>query len=178
MKSFLSIFARRASWLFFLASCPPIAALLSGPLTAAQTVDRLPDLAASGLEGNLPKDWQGQVVLLDFWASWCAPCHASFPALEDLQKQFAARGLRIIAVNVDERPADRDRFLKKLKFQPSFAIVRDASQKLVAIFSPETMPSTFLFDRSGKLLLTHAGYHGGQTKADLTAAIESALGKP
>ena len=63
--------------------------------------DTLPDLAAARLEGKLPDTFKGKVVLLDFWASWCDPCKASFPAMVELQKEYGPRGLVIIAVNVD-----------------------------------------------------------------------------
>ncbi len=51
-----------------------------------------PDLRSFDLEGKLPEKLKGQVVLVDFWASWCAPCKKSFPAMEDLNKQYADRG--------------------------------------------------------------------------------------
>src|SRR5437763_65065 len=72
----------------------------------------LPDLASFQLEGKLPDDLKGRVVLLDFWASWCAPCKSSFPAMEDLTKSFAGRGLTIVAVSVDETRENMQQFLK------------------------------------------------------------------
>src|SRR5947209_5762303 len=79
------------------------AALLTFNATAGlKAGDPLPDLAKSKLEGKLPEDLKGKVVLLDFWASWCEPCKASFPVMADLQKKYGPAGLVIVAINVDE----------------------------------------------------------------------------
>src|SRR4051812_47614854 len=66
--------------------------------------DALPDLTSFQLEGTLPEQLRGQVILLDFWASWCTSCKTSFPAMEALKKDYAAQELTVIAVSVDERP--------------------------------------------------------------------------
>src|SRR5579862_4013190 len=91
--------------------------------------DSFPDLSAFKLEGKLPDSTKGKVVMVDFWASWCEPCKQSFPAMEDLHKRYADRGLVIIAVNVDENRPDMEAFLKKNT--ATFVVVRDPSQKLV-----------------------------------------------
>jgi thiol-disulfide isomerase/thioredoxin len=83
-----------------------------------------------GLTGSELPDTNGRVVLVDFWASWCAPCKASFPAFSRLHADYAARGLLIIAVSVDEKPAAYSAFIKKMT--PPFSVMRDAKQKLVA----------------------------------------------
>src|SRR5665213_1266102 len=78
-------------------------------LTMAQTCsaawkagDALPDLNSFKIEGKLPDKLKGQVIVLDFWASWCGPCKRSFPAMQELYDQFAKQGVVIIAVSVDE----------------------------------------------------------------------------
>src|SRR5690348_5027548 len=67
--------------------------------------DRSPDLKSFRLERTVP-DTRGKVVLLDFWASWCAPCKASFPEMENLYEQYGPRGFTIVAVSVDEKRAN------------------------------------------------------------------------
>lgn len=151
------------------------AAAMGLPALAAdlKVGDALPDLAPMKLEGKLPDTLKDKVVLLDFWASWCDPCKESFPAMDELQKKYAAQGLVIIAVNVDEKKQDMEDFLKGKN--ASFSIVRDAAQKLVAKAGIATMPSSFLFDRTGKIRFTHAGFHGEETKKQYAQEIESLL---
>ena len=137
--------------------------------------DTFPDLTKFQLEGKLPDSLQGKVVLVDFWASWCGPCRDSFPAMNELHKKYADRGLVIIAINVDEKRADMDVFLKA--HPASFTVVRDASQKLVDLAGIGTMPSSFLLDRTGRVRHVHIGYQGEPTRKEYVKEIESLLAK-
>lgn len=133
--------------------------------------DTFPDLAGFKLEGKLPDSTKGKVVLVDFWASWCEPCKQSFPVMEELHKRYAEKGLVIIAVNVDEKRADMEEFLKKNT--ATFTVVRDPGQKLVDKAGIATMPSSFLMDRDGKVRFTHTGFRGAETKKKYEEEIES-----
>src|SRR5579859_7945018 len=82
---------------------------------AVKVGDTFPDFKSYKIEGTLPETFKGKVVLVDFWASWCGPCGESFPAMDQLQKEFADQGLVIVAVNVDEKKSDMDDFLKDHK---------------------------------------------------------------
>ena len=135
--------------------------------------DSLPDLTTFKLEGRLPDSLKGKVVLVDFWASWCLPCAESFPAMNELRKEYGDRGLVIIAVNVDEKQTDMERFLKK--HPSSFLVVRDAEHKLVEAFHPPTMPTSFLVDRKGKVRFLHKGFRGKETSKEYRTEIESLL---
>jgi cytochrome c biogenesis protein CcmG, thiol:disulfide interchange protein DsbE len=137
--------------------------------------DPLPDLTQVKLEGKMPATLKGKVVLLDFWASWCEPCKASFPFMEELQKRFGSQGLVIVAVNVDENRSDMEEFLKKNS--ASFTVVRDAAQKLVAQAEIATMPSSFLVDQEGKVRFLHSGFHGAETRNKYLQEIQSLLKK-
>ncbi len=137
--------------------------------------DPFPDLAGFKLEGKLPDLLKDKVVIVDFWASWCGPCKESFPAMNELQQKYSSRGLVIIAVNVDERRADMEAFLKSTP--ASFTVVRDAGQKLVDLTGISTMPSSFVLDRTGKVRFIHNGFHGAETKKQYVDEIESLLGK-
>jgi thiol-disulfide isomerase/thioredoxin len=135
--------------------------------------DSLPDLGAYGLEGKLPGNLKGQVVMLDFWASWCAPCKQSFPVMDKLYKDNSGRGLAIVAVSVDERSSDMEKFLKKNPV--SFFAVRDAGHKLVKEADVSTMPTSFLIDRSGKVRFVHSGFQGKTTAKQYQQEIEQLL---
>jgi thiol-disulfide isomerase/thioredoxin len=150
-----------------------MAALTVSTAEAGWTVGTaLPDLAACKLEGALPAT-AGKVVLLDFWGSWCGPCKASFPALDALQKQYAKQGLIVLAVNLDEKPEAMHKFLKE--HPVSFAVVRDAAQKLVKQADVQSMPSSFVIDRAGKVRFAHTGFYGDKTVAEYRTQIESLL---
>ena len=91
-----------------------VATLLAGTFITAQAAlkvgDTLPDLASFKLEGKLPDALKGKIIVVDFWASWCAPCAKSFPVLDELQKKYADRVV-VLAVNVDEKKSKMDAFL-------------------------------------------------------------------
>jgi thiol-disulfide isomerase/thioredoxin len=138
--------------------------------------DNLPDLASFRLEGKLPEELKGQVILLDFWASWCGPCKSSFPAMQDLTTKYTDKGLTIVAVNLDEKQENMQEFLKTAKV--SFTVVRDARQKLVAAADVPTLPTSFLIDRSGKIRFAHAGFDRDETTRQYVKEIEQLLQEP
>jgi thiol-disulfide isomerase/thioredoxin len=133
--------------------------------------DKAPSLADFGLEGKLPA-LAGKVVYLDFWASWCSPCKASFPVLSGWQTAHAKDGLVVLAVNVDEVPADMNSFLEKMKL--SFSIARDAKHSLVSAANVGTMPTSFLIDRKGVIRMVHNGFRKGDA-AELEEKINGLL---
>ncbi len=148
-------------------ACLAVAALAATPKAG----DTFPDLSKFGLEGALPNT-QGKVVLVDFFASWCEPCKESFPIMEELKQKYGDKVV-IIAVNVDKKKSDMEEFLKK---HPStFTIVRDAANKLVNEVKIPTMPSSFLLDRSGKVVSFHRGFKGEETKKKYIEEIDSLL---
>jgi thiol-disulfide isomerase/thioredoxin len=138
--------------------------------------DPLPALSTFNLEGKLPAKLKGNVILLDFWASWCVPCKASFPVMNDLQKRYADRGLTIVAVSVDDTREKMDQFLKA--HPVLFTTVRDANQKLVAAADVETMPTSLLIDRAGKIRFIHNGFYGDKSAREYTDEIEKLLKEP
>ena len=100
--------------------------------------------------------FKGKVILVDFWASWCAPCKTSFPALEALHREFAPRGLAVLAVNLDERRKDADGFLSA--HPHTMPVLFDPNGGAPAAFGVKGMPSSFLIDRAGIIRFTHMGY--------------------
>ncbi|MDB6126476.1 MAG: Redoxin domain protein [Verrucomicrobia bacterium] len=134
--------------------------------------DAFPALAAAELTGTLP-DISGHVTIVDFWASWCAPCKASFPIYGRIQSDFAARGVLVVAVSVDQRASDYDGFLKK--FHPPFVTLLDAKKKLVNEVRVPAMPTSYVLDRSGRVRFVHVGFHGASTEQEIRSQIETLL---
>jgi len=127
-----------------------------------------PALASFSLEGALPES-AGRVVLVDFWATWCAPCRASFPAYSALQRELGGRGFTLVAVSVDKQKGAYDEFLAK--FAPAFTTVRDGKQSLVGEVRVPAMPTSYLIDRHGVLRAVHSGFYGDKTMKELRTQI-------
>lgn len=142
---------------------------------ALKVGDLFPKLADFQLEGSLPQDLKGKIVLVDFWASWCGPCKESFPVMEELHSKFGGQGLVVLGVNVDDKKGEMEGFLKEHK--ASFTIVRDAKKKLVARTSIPSMPTSFILDGEGKIASIHAGFRGAETRKKYLQEIEELIKK-
>lgn len=138
--------------------------------------DAFPPLATAGvvnLTGGEPPATSGHVVLVDFWASWCAPCKASFPAMAKLHADYQTRGLQIVAVGIDEKPAQAIAFWKKMA--PPFAGLHDREQSLVRQVVVPTMPTSYLVDRAGRVRFVHEGFRGEASDRELRRHVETLL---
>ncbi len=105
-------------------------------------------------------DYKGKVILVDFWASWCVPCRASFPWMNTMQKKYHKQGLQILAINLDKEAAEVERFLAQ--YPASFKILLDPQGQTAKQFDVKGMPSSYLFDRNGNLVHQHIGYRLSQ----------------
>jgi thiol-disulfide isomerase/thioredoxin len=132
-------------------------------------------LASASLTGTVPET-AGHVTIVDFWASWCAPCKASFPIYGKIQADFAARGLVLVAVSVDEKSANYEAFLKK--FRPPFVTVLDAKKQLVSAVQVPAMPTSYILGRDGRVRFIHVGFHGAATEREIRSQIETLLAEP
>ncbi len=145
---------------------------LSGAAAPPKVGDTFPKLEKHELEGALPET-VGKVVLIDFWASWCAPCQKAFPMLKELHETYSERGFLVLGVSVDERKAAMQAFLKKTP--AGFPTVRDAKETLSKAVDLAAIPMSYLVGRNGKVIAIHEGFEGEDTKKQLTQEIESAL---
>jgi peroxiredoxin len=122
------------------------------------------------------EEMRGKVVLVDFWGTFCEPCKKSFPKLQALSERYASEGLKVVGISEDE---DDD----KGKIGPfadsygaKFALGWDGDKAIARQYKPETMPSSFLIDRSGVVRFAHVGFHDGE-EAELDREIRSLLAR-
>lgn len=127
-------------------------ALLVAPATAVTGASPPLDLSVH----------RGKVVLLDFWASWCAPCAASFPWMETMRQRYGAEGLVIVSVNLDEDRAAAEAFLGG--GYAGFEHVFDPSGSIATEFGVAAMPTALIFDREGRLVARHEGFTPSEAK--------------
>jgi len=116
--------------------------------------------------------FKGQVVLLDFWASWCGPCRQSFPWLTQLQARLGARGLRVVGINVDRQRSAAEQFLAQVP--AGFTLAFDAAGEVARRYAVQGMPSSVLVGADGRVLLQHTGFRDAD-RALLEAAVVDAL---
>jgi len=131
----------------------------------------LNNLNNSSVSFNL-KQYAGQVIYLDFWASWCAPCAKSFPFMNKLKKKFEKDGLKVIAVNLDEDLNEASNFLAKVPAK--FTVVSDKEQKCAKALNVQAMPSTYVIDKQGVVRHIHLGFREGETNK-LQMVVEQLL---
>jgi|WetSurMetagenome_2_1015567.scaffolds.fasta_scaffold267597_1 cytochrome c biogenesis protein CcmG, thiol:disulfide interchange protein DsbE len=115
---------------------------------------------------------KGDVVLVDFWASWCGPCAASFPALEELFQSYRGRGFEVVAVGLDEKRRDADRFLSDKPH--AMTVVFDPEGASAKAFGVQAMPSSYLIGRDGRVRFVHTGFTPA-TAASYRREIEQLL---
>ena len=137
--------------------------------------DRAPDFQLPGKQGNTVRlsDAAGSVVYLDFWASWCGPCRQSFPWMNEMQQKYRAKGLKVIAVNVDARSDDAAKFLVQ---NPSdFTVAFDSKGATPSQYGVKGMPTSFLIGRDGRVIASHSGFRPADRQAlenDIKSAME------
>jgi thiol-disulfide isomerase/thioredoxin len=156
----------------------PLAFLFAaGAGLALDEGDRAPDFQARSVSGEAQvvlHQLRGKVVLLDFWASWCAPCNAAMPQLEKLSKEFPADRFVVVGVNVDKKLDDARRALAKRSV--SYPNASDPTGTLPKRFGLQTMPTTYLIDQTGVVRYVHRGYRNGDAD-ELREQIEKLLAK-
>lgn len=116
--------------------------------------------------------YAGKLVYVDFWTSWCGPCRHSFPFMNELHQKYYDAGLRIIAVNVDQKKSDAEDFLSK--HPAHFLIAYDSEAKLAKQYQVKGMPSSYLIGRDGQLIHIHRGFKTAD-KTSIESLIQQAL---
>ena len=124
---------------------------LSSPVAAAalDAGQALPGLTLPDPAGTAVPDstWDGQVLVVNFWASWCRPCLAELPLLEEVDQRLRGSGARVIAVNIDRKQAPAVGVLKRLDL--TLPVLMDTDNALVASCQPDSLPVTWLVGPDG-----------------------------
>jgi peroxiredoxin len=119
------------------------------------------------LHSNLGKnlklsEYRGQVVMINFWATWCGPCREELPQLERLRARYQRGGFVLLGVSVDDNPKSAQEMAHRLGVQ--FPVLFDAGKQVSGRYDIDAMPSTLLIDRGGVVRYLHRGYRSGTEK--------------
>jgi peroxiredoxin len=104
-------------------------------------------------------EYRGQVVMLNFWASWCGPCRQEFPHLDTLQQKYTDLGFTIFGINVEQDRAQAEKVLRDIPV--TFPILFDDGNQVSELYNVDAMPMTVLLDRNGVVRYMHRGYKPG-----------------
>ena len=126
----------------------------------------LPDMRLAALNGGRGvrlSDYKGKVVLLDVWASWCAPCKQELPMLDDMAPRLKSKDIEIVAVSIDDSRQDAEEFLRSRR-KWSIKLAHDPDGKLPGKLQPPKMPSSYFIDRNGVIRQVNAGFEHGDAQ--------------
>ena len=146
-----------------------LAAVFVLPAFAASSSGPAPAFQLSGRNGKAIdlSQYKGQVVMINFWATWCKPCREEMPLLEDIYKKYKPMGFTLVGVNVEPDAKDAEAWLAKQK-PVSFPIAFDTESKVSKMYKVAVMPSTVFVDRKGNIRVMHKGYKPGDENFYLT----------
>ena len=120
-----------------------------------------PDFALAGMDGQNHRlsEMRGQVVMVNFWATWCGPCREEMPPMNELYQRYKSLGFTILGVNIDDKREAGEKMARNLGI--SYPVLFDAGKSVSKQYKVEAMPTTILVDRNGKVRHVHFGYKSG-----------------
>lgn len=164
-----------AGALLLLAAVVAAAFILKSPAgTGVKVGQQAPGFTLTSLEGRAVNlsDYRGQVVLLDFWATWCGPCRAELPYLQTLQSQYRAQGFAVVAVSVDADASAVAPFLRANRL--ALVALLDPRNEVGRLYRVNSIPRTFVLDRRGIVRHDHTGW-GASRVEELDRQIRALL---
>lgn len=157
MKTGMKKNAAKFGWLFLAGFLSIIVVLQASRVNSQEAPDFT--LQSNSGENVRLAEQRGQVVMLNFWASWCGPCRQEMPLLETIFNRYNAAGFQFFAVNVEENNADAKKLLEELKV--SFPVLYDPQSKASSLYGVDAMPTTVVIDKKGKIRYVNRGYKPG-----------------
>ncbi len=138
-----------------------LALTLSLPLAAKQLSGPAPDFTLKSNSGTNLRlaDQRGEVVMINFWASWCGPCRQEMPKLDELHQRYKRAGFKVFGINVETDTAEAESLLEKIPV--NFPILYDTESVVSQLYEVDAMPTTVIIDRDGRLRYLHRGYKPG-----------------
>jgi thiol-disulfide isomerase/thioredoxin len=135
--------------------------LLALPALATTATGPAPGFTLPARDGSTVSlaQYKGQVVMINFWASWCGPCRQEMPLLDSIYKKYGKMGFALIGINVEPDRKSAETWLQQTPV--SFPILFDTQSKVSLLYSVSNMPSTVFVDRKGNLRVLHLGYKPG-----------------
>jgi len=118
-----------------------------------------PNFKLAGQKNSIElSKYRGQIVYVDFWASWCQPCRKSFAWMNKMQNLYGDEGFKVIAINLDESRAKANKFLQQIP--ANFDVAFDPQGNTAEAYRVKAMPSSYLIDKNGKLVHANLGFRG------------------
>lgn len=136
--------------------------LLFSAVAKAEVLEGMaPDFTLKSRSGENVKlsEHRGEVVMINFWASWCAPCRQEMPLLEEMYKKYSDLGFVLLGVNVEEDSSKATELLRDIPV--SFPVLYDNKNEVTKLYKVVAMPSTVMVDRDGNMRYLHRGYLPG-----------------
>lgn len=137
----------------------------------------IPDLVLQPLSGEGEirlRSLRGKVVLLDLWASWCAPCKDEMPILDDLAARLRPEGIEFVAVSIDEDRAAAEAFLRT-RARWNLTLAHDPEGRVPDLLQPPKMPTSYVIDAEGVVRHVNAGFEPGDA-AKIEAQLRALAG--
>lgn len=134
---------------------------LALPVWAAAADVQAPAFTLQSVDGKTVSlaQFKGDVVMINFWASWCGPCRQEMPLLDSIYKQYKDMGFVLLGVNVEPNPHNADAWLRKTPV--SYPVLYDPKSEVSQLYQVQAMPTTVIIDRQGIVRFVHNGYLPG-----------------
>jgi cytochrome c biogenesis protein CcmG, thiol:disulfide interchange protein DsbE len=137
-----------------------VAAVAGAAWAGVSKGQRAPEFALPTLKGQRVtlSSLRGKVVLIDFWAQWCEPCKKELPQLDKLARDYAGKGVVVLAVNIDKQRENAERMSKLLGL--SLDVLLDPAGSVASTYDPPKMPTSFVVDKKGIVRYVNEGFEG------------------